>query len=107
MVFVTKNRELFIDDRKMDIIRQVMTEKANQLNAKIFIINGYLDHIHILLSSPPKLSLSEIAKNLKGLSSFKIDDLVWQSGYGVFTVDASSFDRVFQYIENQRIHHEL
>jgi len=54
-----------------------------------------------------------IAKYLKGDSSKwihqefpELSDFAWQDGYGVFTVSRSEIDRVKEYIQNQREHHE-
>lgn len=101
IVFSTKYREHVISPLMMKRIRDVLKEKAETLGLVVHIANGRGDHVHLLISAPPKWSLSEIVKNLKGYSSYKIPDLYWQRGYGVFTVDRSSFDRVFKYIKNQ------
>jgi len=71
------------------------------------------DHIHILISSNPKLSIADILKQIKGASSHWINqqDLItqkfaWQTGYGAFSVSESQLDKVKSYIENQKNHHQ-
>ena len=87
-------------------LRHVINEKALELGFIVHILNGYLDHIHILISIPPKYSLSEIFKIIKGYSSFKIKELRWQNGFAAFTVDKNSFSTIFDYIKNQEDHHK-
>jgi len=101
LVFSTKNRAYVITPIMMKRLRAVLKEKGGDLGFVIHIANGRRDHVHLLISAPPKWSVSEIVKNLKGYSSYKITDLYWQRGYGVFTVDRGSFDRVFDYIKRQ------
>jgi len=101
IVFSTKNREDVLTPPMMKRIRAILKEKAENLGLKLHIAHGRGDHVHLLISAPPKWSVSVIVKNLKGYSSYKISDLYWQRGFGVFTVDQCSFDRVFNYIKNQ------
>lgn len=32
-------------------------------------------------------------------------NLYWQRGYAAFSMDANSFDRIFNYVKNQEVHH--
>ncbi len=101
IVFTTKHRTGVITTQMMRRIRELFNENAARHGFTIHITHGRTDHVHVLVSAPPKWSVSDIVKNLKGYSSFKIPGLYWQRGYGVFTVDRDSFDRVFKYIKNQ------
>lgn len=101
IVFSTKYREHVISPGMMKRLRAIFKEKAENPGLVLHIANGRGDHVHLLVSAPPAWRVSEIVKNLKGYSSYKIPDLYWQRGYGVFTVDRASFDRVFHYIKHQ------
>jgi len=101
VVFATKNREKVITPDMMVRLRFMLKEKAEILGFMLHIVNGRGDHVHLLISAPPKWSASDIVKNLKGYSSYHIPGLYWQRGFAVFTVDQCSFDRVFNYIRNQ------
>jgi len=52
-------------------------------------IGGIEDHIHIVVSTPPSLKMSEWIGQLKGASSYDINHtsnhklLQWQRGYGI------------------------
>jgi len=53
-------------------IRQIIIQVATSCGYKIF--NGVVsaDHIHVLVSIPPHISVSEFVKKAKGRSSFKV-----------------------------------
>ena len=67
------------------------------------------DHVHLLVLLSRTISQSELAEKLKSNSSrwFKtidprVSDFCWQGGYGIFGIDATTFDRHRQYIINQK-----
>lgn len=75
-------------------------------------INGMPDHIHCLISIPPKYSISDVVNRLKGESSHWINyekltplHFAWQTGFGVFSVSESQVQRVRRYIVHQEEHH--
>ena len=92
-----------------DIIRQLCDWK------KIEILEGNVqeDHIHLVLSIPPKYSVSEAVGFLKGKSAIKIFDLYhelkkrywgrhfWAKGYCVSTVGLDE-DKIKKYVKWQR-----
>ena len=59
------------------------------------------DHIHMLISIPPKYSVSQIMGYLKGKSSLMIFDRhFWARGYYVDTVGRNK-KQIQEYIRNQ------
>ena len=105
LVFVTKYRSPMLTDEVYVELRRLFREKEEELDLKIFIANGIEDHVHILLSIPPKHSIASVVQHLKGYSSHEIPNLFWGTGYGVFSLDKSDLSGVFEYIKNQREHH--
>jgi len=112
IVFSTKNRQRWLTDGFRETIFSYMAGACNKLEGFALIVNGYVDHAHILVRIPPKLAVANFVKELKANTSKHINDtsgLVhkfgWQEGYGAFTVSASSKDRVYRYINNQVNHH--
>jgi len=81
---------------------------------KIEIIesNVQIDHIHLLLSIPPKYSISEVVGFLKGKSAIKIFDMhlelkkrywgrhFWSKGYCVSTVGLDE-EKIKKYVKWQ------
>ena len=72
IVWATKYRYKVLEGdlrlRIRDIIRQVCRELG------VAIIEGVLssDHVHLLISIPPKRSVSEVVQRMKGRSSHKV-----------------------------------
>ena len=76
------------------------------------------DHIHLLLSVPPNLSLSKVIQYMKGKSSRKLlqefellrkrywGQHLWARGYFAVTVGNVNSDDVQRYIEEQAEHHK-
>jgi putative transposase len=75
-------------------------------------IGGTDDHVHLAVSVPPTLLVSDWLGALKGASAHYINHQVanrkvleWQTGYGVVSFGAKALPWVVRYIENQRQHH--
>ncbi len=58
IIFSTKNREAILTIEHFCQMREWAKEKAMEIGILIHALNGYKDHVHILLSIPPKLSVS-------------------------------------------------
>lgn len=83
------------------------------MGCSVNIINGTVDHIHILFRLGREHSIGHIMKTIKGGSSHWINQkkltdkkFEWKSGYSAFGVDYENLDRVFFYIRNQKRHHK-
>jgi putative transposase len=76
-------------------------------------IGGTETHVHIAITVPPTLTISEYIGQLKGASSHHINHtnptrdklLEWQTGYGVVSFGTKDLDWVKAYIRNQKEHH--
>jgi putative transposase len=70
------------------------------------------DHIHVVVTTPPALLISEWIGRLKGASAHHINHeicnrkvLAWQAGYGVVSFGSKDLPWVAQYVEKQKLHH--
>jgi len=75
-------------------------------------VNGTENHIHLVVSVPPSLLISDWVGRLKGGSSFYINHEIanrklidWQEGYGVVSFGTKSLEWVVRYVKNQKEHH--
>jgi REP element-mobilizing transposase RayT len=73
---------------------------------------GTADHVHLLILSPPNITVSKMVGTLKAGSSRWVNAegksqgrFEWQRGYGAFSVSMSQIPAVKQYIANQEEHH--
>jgi len=111
LVWITKYRyKVLAGDirlRVREIIRQVCAEN------RVEIIKGVLagDHVHMFVSIPPNLSVSDLMRKMKGRSSHKVQmefpqlkkrywgRHFWGRGYFSTTNGAITEDIVLQYLE--------
>jgi len=105
LIFGTKNKIPSISRETLSLLKNSFDEIANEMDFKIYIMNGYLDHIHLLLTIPPKHAIADVVQKIKGRSSHALK-IQWQEGYGIFAVERLSFPRISSYIKDQEIHHK-
>lgn len=76
-------------------------------------VGGIENHVHILLSIPPTVTISKTVQTLKAFSSkwlnetgtMKNERFAWQEGYSAFSVSESNMEAVRKYIRGQAEHH--
>lgn len=112
-IFGTKFRQPNIKENFRQNLYGFIKAELNEMNCPSKIINGTEDHIHILFRLNPQRNVADVVKNIKGLSSHWVNSknlisekFAWQTGYGAFSVSESELNRVYQYILNQKEHHE-
>ena len=112
-IWATKHRNPFIDEKIEAKVHRFITEQLNEQGCPVRIVNGMPDHIHCLFLLTPQKSIAEIIKQIKGSSShfinqgdFIADKFAWQTGYAAYSVSESGVDKVYEYILNQKAHHE-
>lgn len=100
-----------IDPDREGIIHQALFGKAKELGLSIRAIGNVADHIHTVLSIPPKLAIAECVRQLKGGSSHAVNlrsgggFFRWQDGYGVLSLSEGSLPTVIRYVLAQKEHH--
>jgi putative transposase len=74
-------------------------------------VGGTETHVHLAVSIPPTLLISEFVGRLKGGSSHEVNQVLgagrlqWQGGYGVVSFGTRDLEWVTEYIRNQKQHH--
>jgi putative transposase len=76
-------------------------------------IGGIETHVHVVVSIPPTLLISEFVGKLKGGASHDVNQMIgrhqkvleWQNGYGVVSFGTRDLTWVVEYVRNQREHH--
>ena len=111
IIFSTKNRNTYMNDPQLDETYKYMSGVIKSIKAKLFLINGPSDHIHIALSMNPDVSISDCVRSIKANSSRwiyerfgNLRDFAWQEGYSAFSISKSNIQSVVNYIKNQREH---
>jgi len=113
IVWATKNRYPYITVNKESQLYSYIISKSNNLECIVHAIGGVADHLHLVTSIPPKLSIAEFVKIIKGSSShfynMELQDEIkfaWQDGYGIFSLGTKQLDKAVNYVNNQKIHHQ-
>ena len=113
LVWATKNREPFIQPAIEDRLYAYIVRKAAELGVYVYVINGWFDHIHLVVSIPPKHAVAYIVKCLKGASSHNLNHSVsldyqfeWQRGYGALSLGERQRPVAEAYVKNQKQHHQ-
>ncbi len=75
-------------------------------------MGGTADHVHLAVSMPPTVGISDWIGKLKGASAHYINHEIcnrkvpaWQTGYGVVSFGTKDLPWVVAYIRNQKPHH--
>ena len=74
IVFAPKYRRQIIYGKYKQSIGEILRELCERKGATIHEANACRDHVHMLVSIPPKLSVSQFMGYLKGKSSLMIFD---------------------------------
>ena len=111
IVWITKYRKQImrgeIAERLRDLIREICKSKD------VEIIKGHIsrDHVHIFVSVPPHISVSQLVKSIKGKSSRKLmmeykrlskafwGRHMWARGYFVASSGNVTDEVIIKYIE--------
>jgi putative transposase len=113
IVFTVKGRQNLISKENREELHKFITGIVSNRNQKLFAVFAMPDHVHILVSMSPVISISDLVRDIKAGSSKFINDkewmkgkFNWQEGYGAFSYSKSSVDSVVKYILNQEEHHK-
>ena len=111
-VWSTKNRIPYLQNSIRPTVLDHIRQNALKKEIHIDFINGYLEHIHCLISLGSNLTLEKIMQLIKGESSFWINKnnltktrFEWQDEYFVASVSESNLAKVRRYIAKQEEHH--
>ncbi|CAN5495867.1 hypothetical protein BH10BAC2_BH10BAC2_12600 [soil metagenome] len=113
-VWAVKKRQPILSDPFRDKLFNHIRENAIVKDIYLDRVNGYVDHVHCLVSLGSDQTLEKVAQLIKGEASFwfnnksgfNTDHLEWQDEYFAVSVSESMLDTVRVYIDNQVEHHQ-
>ena len=113
LVFVTKYRKSIFDTtEKQEELKTLLSSFAEKNGSTIESVEVMPDHVHLVLSFPPKFAPSSIVKNFKGAAArewFKLhpEDKqklykghLWSPSFFMRTVGVVSRETVMEYVKN-------
>lgn len=114
LVLTPKYRKKIFTDPMLTRLEEIFKDLMIKWEGRLIEFNGERGHVHILLQYTPQTELSKLINNLKTVSSRylrkefseEIDkvywkDVLWTSGYGVFSYGGVTVEELKKYIENQ------
>ena len=107
-----RNDPIIADDIERQLHQYLRQRIAEAEEITLHAVGGVTDHLHLAISVPPTLNVSEWIGQLKGASAHYINHRVanrkvleWQTGYGVVSFGTKDVPWVVDYIHNQKQHH--
>ena len=93
--------------------RFVKKRIVETVGAFVHEIGGIEDHVHVVVTIPPTLLISDWVGKLKGGSAHDVNQeagklqkvLQWQAGYGVVSFGTGDLEWFRAYVRNQRENH--
>lgn len=115
IIFVCKYRKRILTGSIEADMKQILLNIAELSDFNIEVMESDKDHIHMMVSSEPKVSPLQIVKRLKQMSTTAIwkrqgellhrifwkENTFWTDGYFVASVENVSQETIKRYIENQ------
>ena len=113
IVWITKYRKPILRGEIGKRVRELIRQTCASLD--VYIVKGHVskDHVHLLVSVPPNVAVSELVKRLKGRSSrLMLEEFgelrklywgrhLWARGYFVASSGNVTDDVIAEYIEKQ------
>jgi putative transposase len=108
IIFVTKYRASTLTNAIDGALRDIFSEECDKMGCRLFRSKCDGNHVHAVIRFPPTISISKLAQQLKGASSYQIHKNFpdapkpfWSPSYFAKTVSSISLDRTKKYIDEQ------
>ena len=113
LVFTTKYRRKLFTGVMTEQLREAFESACVKLECELIEMDGEQDHVHLLISYPPKLSISVMVNNLKAVSSRMLrlqnthltrqskSSALWSRSYFACTAGGATIETLKAYVESQ------
>lgn len=116
LVFVCKFRKRLLTNNLIDLkVKEIFKHIESICDFTIDIMETDKDHIHLLVSYPPKFPITSIVRKLKQESTISLwnyfpvilskhfwkEHTFWSDGYFACSIGEANPDTIRKYIENQ------
>ena len=112
LVFVTKYRHSIFTEEHLDAI-QAAAKVCTDFGAHLREFNGERNHVHLLVSYPPKVAVSSLVNSLKGVTSRRLRSMfpeveasyykgqLWSPSYFAASCGGAPLEKLKAYIDAQ------
>jgi len=114
LVFVTKHRNKVFTKRMLDRMKIIFSDICDRFEVTLEEFDGEYDHVHLMVTYPPKVELSKLINSLKGVSSrylrrefskqiekYYWKGVLWSPSYFAASCGGAPISIVREYIKNQ------
>uniref|UniRef100_UPI000470841F IS200/IS605 family transposase n=1 Tax=Vibrio parahaemolyticus TaxID=670 RepID=UPI000470841F len=113
LVFTTKYRRKLFTGVMIEQLREAFESACVKLECELIEMDGEQDHVHLLISYPPKLSISVMVNNLKAVSSRMLrlqnthltrqskTSALWSRSYFACAAGGATIETLKAYVESQ------
>lgn len=111
MIWPTKDHRLLIQPAWEKELYTYLEAKAQELGCVPHAINGTSTHVHLVLSIPPSVAVSDVIGILKAGSSRRITRAYPEAGFAwhrdsvIYSISSTGLERITGYVKAQKIHH--
>jgi len=95
-----------------DRLKELITQRATELDCKVLTLEVMPDHVHLFVETPPTIGVHFMIQQLKGYTAHVLRDEypslksrlpnMWTRSYYVESVGCMSEEGIRKYIENQK-----
>jgi putative transposase len=114
IIFVTKYRERKLTNTVLNKAEEIVARECAKIKAELIEFNGESDHIHMIISYSPSLSISELVQRLKSVTGRELKlyfpelnqvawrkNALWSPSYFACSAGGAPLSILRQYIEQQ------
>jgi len=111
-VWATQGRAQVIDTVVEPHLYQYIENKTASYEGSVIAIGGTPDHVHLVVSLPPKVAPAVFIGAVKGSasrylnqSSPALQGFRWQTEYSVLSLSQQQLPKIVGYVQRQKEHH--
>lgn len=113
LVWATKGRAPMLDEERRRAIDPAMRAACRERGAIVHASGFMPDHVHLAVSIPPRVAVSDLVRMVKGNASYLLNHtngpedaarFAWQAEYGALSFSKRALP-VVGYVVNQAAHH--
>ena len=118
LVFVTKYRREVFTKEILNALHVIFAQTCIDFEAELVKFDGEDDHVHLLVTYPPKVAVSNLVNSLNGVSSRMVrkknypsiqkklwGNALWSTSYFAGSCGGAPIAVIRQYIEQQQTPH--
>jgi REP-associated tyrosine transposase len=114
LIWATKDRAPLLDQAACAVVERSIRDTCEEPKVRLIAIGFMPDHVHLVMSIPPRIAIADFVGRLKGASSYAANGpthgrcesrFAWQAEYGILSFGEKALPIVVDYVRNQPARH--